>query len=183
MRFYTSRSLTLLVLFGFGSVASAKTKLELTDPGLHLQELRPLDRRVYILTLDGRWNEPAAPKVTYYVNVLFPKGGSYAHKVLDGDQFPKGEVRCVIQSYQLVRNGVDKRGKFSIVVSAGKPVTAADAPEVVSNVLEVSWPMERFISRYRPRSRHSEPEDVDAFPLPGEKPPASGRQPSKKKPG
>jgi hypothetical protein len=179
MRTSLSYSLTLLLLFGFGSAASAKPKLELSDPGLQLQEMRPLDRRVYILTLDGKWNEPAGPRVTYYVNFLFPDGGNYSHKVLENDMFRKGEVRCVIQAYQLIRNGLTRTGKFSIVVSAGEPVTSARAPEVISDVHQVSWPMERFISRYRPRSRHSEPEDVDAFPIPGEKAPPSAKQPVK----
>jgi hypothetical protein len=170
-----SHSLTLAFLFGFGSAVWAKPPLELTDPGLQLQELRPLDRRVYVLTLEGKWNEPASAKETYYVNLLFPDGGSYSHKALEKEMFRKGEVRCVIQAYQLVRHGVDRGGKFTIVVSAGQGVSSAKAPEVVSNSFEVSWPMDRFVSRYRPRSRFSEPEEVDAFPIPGERPPPAKR--------
>jgi hypothetical protein len=159
--------LTLCLSFWFTTVATAKPKLELSDEGLALQESRPLDRRVYVLTLDGKWNAPAAPAV-YYINVLFPDGGSYAHKVLDPDLFPKGEVRCVIQGYQLARHGISGGGKFSIVVSEGKPVTSANAPEVISEEKEFSWPMQRRISKYRPHTRHQPPEPVDAFPIPGE---------------
>jgi hypothetical protein len=175
MRTSLSHSLTLAFLFGFASAASAKQPLELTDPGLQLQELRPLDRRVYVLTLEGKWNEPASAKETYYVNLLFPDGGSYSHRALEKEMFRKGEVRCVIQGYQLVRHSVDRDGKFTIVVSAGQGVGSVKAPEVISNSFEVSWPMDRFVSRYRPRSRFSEPEDVDAFPIPGEKPPPAKR--------
>src|SRR5262249_31634369 len=147
---------------------AAKPKLELADEGLPLQELRPLDRRVYILTLDGTWTQPPAPDTTYYINFLFPGGGSYSHKVLEPDLFRRGEVRCVIQSYQLVRNGVGSGGTLAIVISAGREVTSVGAPEVVSNVITEAWPMDRRVTRFRPRSRHSEPAPVDPFIIPGE---------------
>ena len=66
------------------------------------------------------------------------------------EMFRKGEVRCVLQSYQLARHGISRGGKFSVAVSEGQPAASAQAPEVVSNVLEFSWPMERRISRFRP---------------------------------
>ena len=160
--------LTVLVLLGFAGAAPAKSQLVLFDVGLSLQESRPLDRRVYILTLDGKWNQPAAAKAVYYINFLFPDGGSYSHKVLDDDLFPKGEVRCVIQGYQLTRHGISKGGKFSIVVSEGRAVTSAQDEKVISDVKEFSWPMERRITRFRPHTRHQPPVPVDAFPIPGE---------------
>jgi hypothetical protein len=159
---------TFLLLTGFATSAPAKPKLELKDEGLSLQELRPLDRLVYILTLDGKWHEPAAAKAVYYVNLLFPDGGSYAHRVLDEELFPKGEVRVVIQGHQLVRHGIARGGKFTVVVSKDRPVESAQAPEVISDKLSVTWPMERRISRFRPHSRHQPPEPLDAFPIPGE---------------
>ena len=54
MRTHLCHILTLSLLVGFASTVSAKPKLEMTDPGLQLQEVRPLDRRAYILTLEGK---------------------------------------------------------------------------------------------------------------------------------
>jgi len=175
--------LTLFVLLGFTSLAQAKQQLELSDDGLPVQELRPMDRRVYTLTLDGKWEGQASPKTTYYVNFFFRDGGSYSHKVDDVPQFRKGDVRCILQSYQLTRHGIANGGKFSIAVSAGGPVTSADAPEVISNVKEFTWPLERQLTRFRVQTKHSPPEPVDAFPIPGEetaRPPA--KPPVKPKP-
>jgi len=181
MRFRFLSLLTVFAFIWFAAPAPAKSKLELKDEGLPLQELRPLDRRVYILTLDGKWHEPAAATAVYYINLLFPDGGSYSHRVLDEDLFPKGEVRCVIQGYQLVRHGVAGGGKFTIVVSKDKPVESAQAPEVISGELSVTWPMERRISRFRPHTRHQPPEPLDAFPIPGEEEAKPG-QPAMPKP-
>jgi hypothetical protein len=168
MRYFLTLSLTLLLANGFTAAEPNQVQLELSDEGLPLQELRPLDRRVYILTLDGKWNRPAKVDVPYYINFLFPDGCSYSHKVTDGALFRRGDVHCVIQQYQLSRHGVSRGGKFRIVVSAGQPVTSAGDAEVISNELAFSWPMNRQISRFLPRSKYSEPEDVDRFPIPGE---------------
>jgi len=179
MRVRVASILTVSFFLWFTSAAPAKPKLELTDEGLPLQEVRPLDRRVYILTLDGKWNEPAAAKTVHYVNLFFPDGGSYSHKVLDEDLFPKGEVRCVIQGYQLTRHGLSAGGKFTIVVSKAEPVTSADAAQAISNEMTITWPMERRITRFRPHSRHQPPEPLDAFPIPGEE---EANPPTKPKP-
>jgi hypothetical protein len=173
--------LTLALLFGFATAASAKPKLDVTDEKLPLQELRPLDRRVYVLSLDGNWHEAPAAKAVYYVNMFFPDGGSYAHRALEDELFRKGEVRCVIQGYQLIRHGIKQGGKFSIAISEGKAVDSPSAPEVVSNVMDFHWPMERRISRFRTRTRHTPPEPPDAFPIPGEEE-ANPAPPAKPKP-
>jgi hypothetical protein len=168
--------LTILLAHGFADGA-AEAKLGLTDGKAPLQELRPLDRRVYVLALEGKWYQPAQPGVNYYINFLFDNGRSYSHLVDDEAMFRKGEVRCIIQTYRLARNGVADGGHFSIVVSAGKPVTKDTAPEVMSNAIRLSWPMrDREITAFRPRTRYSEPEAVDAFPIPGEK---SGEPPTR----
>jgi len=184
MRQVLTQALTLSLLFWFATTAPAKPGLELSDDGLPLQELRPLDRRVYVLTLDGKWKEPASSKLVYYINFLFPDGGSYAHKVDDEEMFRKGDVRCIIQGYQLARHGISKGGKFSVVVSEGKPVKSAQAAGVVSDAKEIIWPMERRITRFRPHTKHMPPEPVDEFPIPGEehaRPPKPSKPPSKKK--
>ncbi len=76
----------------------------------------------------------------------------------------------VIPEHQLLRNGLGKGGTFKVVVSARRPVTRATAEEVVSNVVDVQWPMGRPTTGRPPRTRHQEPPPVDRFPLPGEGP-------------
>jgi hypothetical protein len=161
-------ALTLGLGLGFATAALAKPPLEMADEKLPLQELRPLDRRVYVLTLDGEWEKPAKADVTYFVNFLFPDGGSFFHKVDNPEMFARGEVRAIIQNHQLIRHGVSQGGHFTIVVSGGKEVTSATAPEVISNVLDISWPLNRRTTPFRMRSRRSEPAPVDAFPVPGD---------------
>jgi hypothetical protein len=164
-------SLALIVVastyLGATTPAWAANRLELTDENLPLQELRPLDRRVYILTLYGQWHEPGKANV-YYVNFLFPNGSSYSHKILDPVLFHKGEVRCVIQGPQLIRNGLSEGGKFTIVISANEPVTSATAPQAISNAIVEPWPMNRPASQFRPYTKFGEPPPVDIFPIPGE---------------
>ncbi|HWG46283.1 MAG TPA: hypothetical protein VN688_26210 [Gemmataceae bacterium] len=159
---------------GLGLMAASATwaadapPLRLTDPGLSLQEIRPLDRHVWVLSLDGAWAQPAIPGVAYHVNLLFPNGRSYSHRVLDDGLFHTGEVRCLIPDYQLVRNGLARGGVFTIVVSARRTVMLATAPEVVSNRFEVRWPLARPVLRWPPRTRFTPPVPIDAFPLPGQ---------------
>jgi hypothetical protein len=179
--------------FGAGARAGDKPQLELTDPNLPIYELRPLDRRVYGLTLEGTWHRPAKSGAHHYVNLLFANGSSHSMRVdehpiaarklvaegkdgtltylqIEDSAFRRGEVRCLIPDYQIIRNGLARGGQFKIVVSVGKPVMSLDAPEVVSNALEVTWPLDRAIAQRPPRSRHADPEPVDAMPLPGAQP-------------
>ncbi len=93
------------LLLACEAFAADAPPLRLTDPGLPLQELRPLDRHVWVLSLDGVWTRAAIPGIAYHVNLLFPNGRSYSHRVLDDVLFRTGEVRCLIPDYQLVRNG------------------------------------------------------------------------------
>src|SRR5258708_37108122 len=82
----------LTLMFGLSALASGaveKPALELTDEGLPLQEIRPLDRHVYILTLEGKWNRPGQDDTKHYVNILFPNGQSASHRVLDEGMFRK----------------------------------------------------------------------------------------------
>jgi hypothetical protein len=170
MRVFTSFLLTPCFLCGFAATVFAKPQLELSDPKLPLQEQRPLDRRVYILTLEGVWHQPAASGKTYYINFLFPDGSGYAHKVDDVAMFERGEVRGIIQLYQLVRHGVSEGGKFTVVVSAGKEVSEASDAAVLSNALEFTWPMGRKLTRERVRSKYAPLPPVDALPSLEEQP-------------
>jgi hypothetical protein len=146
--------------------AAEKPHLELTDEGLPLQEIRPLDRHVYILTLEGKWNQPVAGDMKHYINVLFPNGKSVSHRVQDETMFRKGEVRCVLIQYELLNNDVAKGGDFVIVVSERNPVDSATAKDVISDPLKVSWPMERVMVSRPVRTRHTPPPPIDAMPLP-----------------
>jgi hypothetical protein len=171
----------LLTLAAVPSLAAETARLELTDEKLPLQEIRPLDRHVYILTLEGKWNQPADSSDTpYYVNILFPNGGSYSHRVLDDRLFRRGEVRCVLQEYQMLRNQFCRGDKLTIVISAKRSVKSASAPEVISAPLEVEWPLDRKQVSRPVKTRFSDPEPVDAFPPPDQPPPVKKPEPKEK---
>ena len=153
-----------VVAFCAGSTASGGEVLRLSDPKLPLQELRPLDRHVTVLTLEGEWKKPATTGILHYVNILFPNGRSYSHRVFDDDLFRLGEVRVVLPEYVLLRNGVARKGTFTVVVSARRSVTSASAPEVISNRLTVHWPLDRPVVRRPPRTRYTPAPPIDALP-------------------
>ena len=153
-------------LLGPSVLAAKAPPLRLSDPNLPLQELRPLDRHVWVLGLEGEWKQPALLGVGYHVNLIFPNGQSYSHRVLDDATFRVGEVRCLIPDYQLLRNGLASGGKFTIVVSARRSVTTAKATEVVSAPFEVRWPLDRPILRWAAPTRFTPRPPIDAFPPP-----------------
>ena len=184
----------LLAAFGFASPAFAadKPQLEIKDIGLPLHELRPLDRRVYVLVLDGYWNTPAVSGTPYYINVFYHNGRTSSHRAIDdpgarpGEQsimvrdrntgrwqlqqvyspFRLGEVRVVLQDYELINNQVAQSGMMWVGVSAARPVPNAYAPGVVSNIVPLKWPLDRAIVREAPRTRLTPPDPVDAMPRP-----------------
>jgi hypothetical protein len=156
-------------------LCGAEPPLLLSDPKLPLLEIRPLDRHVWVLALDGEWKQSAIPGVSYHVNLLFPNGQSYSHRVLDDAAFRLGEVRCLVPEYQLVRNGLGRGGPFRIVISARRSVTTAQAPEVISALFTVRWPLNRPIQRWLPPSRFAPPEPIDAFRPPNQRAPAPGK--------
>jgi hypothetical protein len=165
--FYLVCSLTLTVGPASFAGPADQPPVELTDEGLALQEIRPLDRHVYILTLEGKWNRPRKDDdMKHYVNILFPNGRSASHRVLNESLVRKGEIRCVIQEYDLINNGVAKGGDFEIVISERRPVDSASAKEVISDALKVKWPLDRLIVSRPPHTRHTPREPIDAFPLP-----------------
>jgi hypothetical protein len=150
--------------FGRGA---EKPAVELTDEGLPLQEIRPLDRHVYVLTLEGKWNRPRKDDdMKHYVNVLFANGHSASHRVLSESLFRQGEIRCVLQEYELIKGGVAKGGDFQIVISERHPVDSATDKEVISDALTVTWPLDRLIVARPPHTRHTPPDPIDAFPFP-----------------
>jgi hypothetical protein len=200
MRRWSVTVLTLAAGLGFASGVRAgdKSQFELSDPNLPLFELRALDSRVYGLTLEGTWHKPAKSGAHHYVNVIFPNGRSYSTRVdenpkavrkligesksgvmtyreVEDSPFRRGEVRCYIPENELARNRVKRGETLKIIVSVGKPVDAAKAAEVISNALEITWPMDRTIARRPPRSRYADPEAADAMPLPGDDRPLEAR--------
>ena len=66
MRTFACLSLTLLVAAQGRAAPPEKPWLELTDPGYDLWELRPLDRRVYVLTLEGTWKRRSSHALTKF---------------------------------------------------------------------------------------------------------------------
>jgi hypothetical protein len=149
---------------------AAAGRLTLADEKLPLQEIRPQDRHVWVLTLEGTWQQAPTFGHPFYVNLLFPNGTSYSHRVLDEALFRAGEVRCLMPEYQLIRSGVARGGTITVVISADRAVKSARAPEVISAPFEVRWPMDRPVVRRPPRTRHTPPPEIDAMPLPGDLP-------------
>ena len=164
---FCSSGLGLALLVSTTTFAT-EPPLRLSDPNLPLQEIRPLDRHVWVLSLDGVWKQPAMAGIVYHVNLIFPNGQSYSHRVLDDAAFRLGEVRCLVPDYQLLRNGLAQGGSFTIVISARRSVTSALADEVVSVPYDVRWPMKRPILRWPPRTHVTPPDPIDAFPPPNE---------------
>jgi hypothetical protein len=158
---------TLGVVLGFTLPAAAQARLTLRDPGLPLQEIQPNDRRVYVLTLEGTWKQPALTGVPYYVNVLFPGGGGYATKIDDETALAKGVVHCLIQPHRLPHHCL-QTGHVLVVVSVRHPVCSTVDQDVVSEVVAVKWPLDRPVQKLLPQGRQGPPEPVDRFPPPGD---------------
>jgi hypothetical protein len=181
MRPSLAASLTWALALALGGNLSAaeQARLTLSDEKLPLQEIRPLDRRVWVLTLEATWKQAPAFGVPHYVNLLFPNGTSSAHRVLDEALFRAGELRILLPEYQLLRGGVARGGTITVVISADRSVTSARAPEVIGGPFEVRWPMDRPIVRLPPRTRHTPPPEIDAMPLPGDMPPVPAPPPKR----
>ena len=143
---------------------AASPQLVLTDPGYALWEIRPLDRRVYVLTLEGNWKAPADPDAGYYIHIEFPNGARVTHRVLDDRMFGKGDVQCLLIEYQWERNHFQKGEALTVFVTRKKPGAPPDDQEVISNRLQVAWPFDRQIVRLEPRTRFTERVPVDAYP-------------------
>ena len=159
--------LALIVALTFVPFTAADpVRLVLMDEELSIQELRPLDRHVWVLTMEGKWTNPTKPGVKHYVNVFFPNGGGASHRVLSEEYARKGEFRVLIPEPDLIRNKVPRGAKLTIVISVDKPVTSPDAPEVISEPFETLWPLDRPIVKRPVYTRHTPPDPPDAMLLP-----------------
>ena len=141
-------------------------RLMLSDEKRAIQELRPLDRFAWVLTLEGKWKAQSPPSVKHYVNVFFPNGASASHRVLSEDYARKGDFRVVIQENDLLRNGATGDTRLTIVVSQDKAVTSVTDPAVMSEPFVTAWPLDRPLVKRPVHTRHTPPEPLDAFPLP-----------------
>jgi hypothetical protein len=175
MRTLSAISLTLAACLSAVPAQAASHQLVLTDPGYALWEIRPLDRRVYVLTLQGDWKAPADPDAGYYVNIEYANGGVVTHRVLDNRMFWKGDVQCLLIQYQWEKNHFQKGDTLTVFVTRKKPGIPPDDQEVISNRLEVAWPFDRQVVRLAPRTRFTEREPVDAFHPEAEEPVRSPR--------
>jgi hypothetical protein len=173
--------LTLGAVLGFTTPAAGQALLTLADPGLPLQELRPNDRYVYVLTLEGKWKEAMPAGVPFYVNVLFPEGGGYSNRIDDEGALAKGVVRALIQPSKHPCHGLGT-GHLLVVVSARHPVCSTTEADVVSQVVAVRWPLDRPIQKAPPPTPGGL-EPVDRFPPSGDKlPPPKAEPPPPPKP-
>ncbi len=177
MRTLSVLSLTLAACLSAVPVQAAPHQLVLTDPGYALWEIRPLDRRVYVLTLQGDWKTPPDLDAGYYVNIEFPNGDTVKHRVLDDRMFFKGDVLGLLIQYQWQRNHFQKGDQLTVYVSRNKPGVPPDDQEVISNRLEVPWPFDREVVRLAPRTRFTEREPVDTY-HPGSAEPATPTVPA-----
>jgi hypothetical protein len=166
MRIAAVLSFSLTLLATTTAYSADPPRLVLKDEGLSIQEIRPLERHDWILTLDGKWSVPAKPGVKHYVNIIFPNGAVSSHRVLSEDYARKGEFRVVIQEHDLIRNQVPRGAKLTIVISQDKAVTSATDPEVISEPFVTPWPLDRPIVKRPVETRYTPREPIDAMPLP-----------------
>jgi hypothetical protein len=166
MRFAAVLVFSFTLLPTTNASAADQPRLTLIDEGLSIQEIRPLERHVYILTLEGTWSSPAKYGVKHYVNVIFPNGAVASHRVLSEEYVRKGEVRVLIQEHDLICNNVPRGAKLTIVISQDKGIQAASDAEVLTEPFVTPWPLDRPIVKRRVETRHTPPDEIDAFPLP-----------------
>jgi hypothetical protein len=171
------RGTWVLVGLGLGLLASGQSiafaaesgKLQLSDGKYPLWEIRPLDRRVYIVSLDGTWKRPMNKGASYRLSVRFPDGTTYSHRPINDALFERGEMRFMLPEYRLQRSGAIHGGSVSLYVT--ERATASSAPETISNTVDLPWPQKRSVVRRAPATKYTPAPPVDAFPLPGDVPP------------
>jgi hypothetical protein len=157
--------LAFLALVGAlpAAAPSQRPRLQLSDDELPIWEIRPLDRRVHCLTLDGAWRGKPVPGATYTLNIRFPDGKVYTHTPLNDVQFRRGDIVVALQEYLLMRHKVNKKGKLTIYVTERLP---GGTPEVISNKLTVRWPMHRPYVTKAPRTKRTPKPPIDDLPVP-----------------
>lgn len=163
-----SRSLVALVLVLSTGLAYADDRIKLSDPQLPLWELRPLDRRVYVVSLEGAWKKPATDGTTYYLALKYPDGTTITHKPINDELFRAGEMRFLIQEYQLLRHKAAKGGTITLTVV--EKATRTAKPATISNSVEIAWPLKRALVRLPPATKFTPPPEDDVPPVPDLRP-------------
>jgi hypothetical protein len=163
MRPRVSLSVCCLLLAG-GQLRAEGPKLVLTDPKLPLWKFNAMDRRVMVVTLEGAWKGKPLEGASYEVLLRFPDGATATHRPVNDELFRAGEVRVLLQEYLLARHGVSRGGKIQVAVIQRRSARAQ--PEVISNRVELSWPLDRKIVFTPPRTRFTPQAPIDAFPAP-----------------
>jgi hypothetical protein len=172
MRTLSTCSLALAVILGVAVPAclAAPPQVVLNDPDLSLFEMRPLDRHVFVLTLEGDWKTPPDWDASYYVNIQYPNGVVVEHRPTLERMFRKGEVQCLLIEYQWEKNGFQPGDRLSVFITRRRAGSPTDAQEVISNRLEVAWPFDRKVGRRPPKTRFTEPDPIDIFRPEGDEP-------------
>lgn len=149
---------------------AAPHQIHLSDPDLPLFEIRPLDRHVFVLSLEGDWKTPPDRDDIYYVNIEYPNGVVVEHRPTYERMFRKGEVQCALIEYQWKMNDFHEGDTLKVFITRRRAGSPSDEQEVISNRLEVAWPFDRKVVRRPPKTRFTEPEPIDAFHPEGEEP-------------
>jgi hypothetical protein len=171
MRTLAAVPLALAACLAAAPACFADLQITLRDPNLPLWEMRPLDRHVYVLSLEGEWMKDMPQRdAEYRVNIEFPDGAVIEHRPPIDKMFRRGEVQVLLVQYQYEKHDLQKGDTLRIFITKRKPDGEPDDWEVVSNGLEVAWPFDRDIVRRPPRTRFTPPEPIDAFHPPGDEP-------------
>jgi len=169
MRKPSAVPLTLAVFLAAAPACLAAPQVFLSDPALPLWEMRPMDRHVYVLSLEGDWRTPPAWDAEYHINVEYPDGAVVENRPTVERFFRKGEVQVLLMQYQYQKH-VRKGDVLTVFVTKRLPGGGPDDWEVVSNRLAVAWPFDRDVVRLPPKTRYSEMSPIDAFTSPGQEP-------------
>ena len=178
-------SLALTVLLAAAATCPAAPQLVLSDPNLPLWEMRPMDRHVYVLTLEGDWKTKPQWDAEYSVNIEFPDGAVVEHRPVVERFFRKGEVQVLLIEYQYEKHHFQKDDRLTVFISKRLPGGGPDDRETISNPLEVAWPFDRDVVRLPPKTRFSEPTPIDTYFPPGQEPappPKPSRSPPAEEP-
>ncbi len=168
-------SAALAACLAAGPACFAEVQVTLRDPHLPLWEIRPLDRHVYVLTLEGEWKKGMPQRdADYRVNIEYPDGAVVDQPPTSEKAFRRGEIQVLLVQYQYEQHQLRRGDTLRVFITRRMAAASVDAPpddwEVVSNRLEVAWPFDRDVVRLPPKTRFSEPEPIDAFHQAGDEP-------------
>ena len=101
MRTPTAVPLALAACLAAAPACFAARQIVLNDPRLPLWEMRPLDRHVYVLTLEGDWKSPPGRDAEYLRQHRVSRRGRWCStRPTDDLLFRRGEVQALLIEYQ-----------------------------------------------------------------------------------